>query len=372
MVDRLTGEAFCFEDRGYFGVNPSERPKKVPPVQVKIEEKEPPLLWETQLDNGFDTGNHHGPVYMNDTLFATIGARLYAFSMDGKIKWTYIPKYTYGDETPTKMPCGVNDLIVYRTIRENKVMAFDKQSGQLIWQFEPGRRIECMSVSDDNAICVKDEEKVYGIDPKSGKVIWSAEFKRRASQLIFKGGKLYACADSFVLSMDISSGNIIWETKMCYISYREAITLEGNTIYVGTSSVVMALSCETGERLWDIPFPNEEGIQYGMITRPIAKDGKIYVRIKGNRLACIDPASKTSIWQYTADLKDEQYFPDYPAVQKGYVFCDMGDYRLSAVNAADGTEFWKSLYKHFDMPFVKDNIVYFLQQKSLCALKISM
>jgi hypothetical protein len=48
MVDRATGEAFCYRDRGYFGLHPSNRPHRAivePPVQSRSG-----LVWSAVSD----------------------------------------------------------------------------------------------------------------------------------------------------------------------------------------------------------------------------------------------------------------------------------------------------------------------------------
>lgn len=368
MVDRATGEAFCSRDSHYFGLHPSNRPQRATVHESKHDiEPATPLLWETPLKDGGDHGNRLGPVNFGDTLIVAVGSCLHALSLRGSINWTYFPS---DGLTCPNLPEACNDLIVFVTLSD-KVQAVELQTGKLRWECEPGGDLQGQRPASDGVLIYisNREGYVYALDANDGKVVWSHKQPDRLSPLVIANRCLFASGRNSVVAIDAPSGKERWSAPINH-AVREAVAVVGNIAYVSTATKVVALTADLGTLLWDYEFRDDRPIQYCHASRPIVADRQIFIRRNDHSVSCVDLERHELDWRYTVPLEETEHYPYEPVVAEGIVFCEMGDSHLHAIDAASGIALWHRPSKAIDKPFVNHGILYFLENRRLCALSI--
>ncbi|RAI02356.1 PQQ-dependent dehydrogenase, methanol/ethanol family [Acuticoccus sediminis] len=154
--------------------------------------------------------------------------------------WTYSTGVTEGHQAPPI----VNDGMMYVSTPQNQVIAFEAATGKELWRY-------VRALPDD----------LFQLHPTN-----------RGVGLY--GDKVYmATVDGYVVALDASSGDVVWETEIGdytdgYYSTLSPLTADGK-IVVGVSGgefgirgYIVALDAETGAEAWKtytVPEPGQPG-----------------------------------------------------------------------------------------------------------------
>ena len=129
----------------------------------------------------------------------------------------------------------------------------------------------------------------------------------------------------------------------------------GGVVYAGSEDgKVYALDAADGSELWS--FPTGGSCSVGAVV-----DGVVYAGSADHKVYALDAADGSEIWSYTGGRGREEYNAiNEPVVVGGVVYVGAEDgkascpphtactFKLSALDAADGSELWSSAY--FDSP----------------------
>jgi outer membrane protein assembly factor BamB len=182
----------------------------------------------------------------------------------GTIRW----KLEYREEMGST-PLTVGDLTYVATL-QGTVLALDSKTGAWQWHFrrEPVGKFSILgvgqpAVSDGVLYQGFPDGSVVALDAKSGTLKWERRVGRGeypdidASVQVGKGQIYVASYGGPVAALEAASGKQVWEVR---VPYAYKARLEGDTLYVVTTTSVVALSARDGKERWTTPL---EGTPFG-------------------------------------------------------------------------------------------------------------
>ena len=171
-----------------------------------------------------------------------------------------------------------------------------------------------------------EDNRVYALDASTGDLIWSYETGDRVnSSPAVSGGVVYVGSeDNRVYALDASTGDLIWSYETGdWVNSSPAVS--GGVVYVGSSdNHVYALDASTGERIWRYETGDV------VVSSPEVSGGVVYVGSNDNRVYALDASTGDLIWSYeTGDWVDSS-----PEVSGGVVYVGSNDGRLYAIEVS--------------------------------------
>jgi len=130
---------------------------------------------------------------------------------------------------------------------------------------------------------------------------------------IVRGGVLYAAHLERVVALDAHDGTELWEfvrplppdTRMCCAMATRGLALMGDKLFFGTADAhLLALSAQTGKRLWDVAVVDDYRRGYSITAAPLAYRDLVVTGISGGDyptrgfLAAFDGASGKERWRF--------------------------------------------------------------------------
>lgn len=237
-------------------------------------------------------------------------------------------------------------------IFNNKLYAFDADTGKIIWSYKPysfeGLPFSSVIAIDDGKLFVK-FDKIYAFNADTGKIIWSVAIKNVHSIAVAEG-KLYVISeDPEVLSdkiyiLDEDTGDLI----RCFrIENPVGIAVANGKIFVrsfhkryvsdekGISSVAKiwhelnVLDGNTGKILWK----HELGENVAPFIPIVIADGKVFVGSEEySKIYALDEDTGDLIWCYNLTHN----IPSSIAIAPGKVFVCAGGVKIYCFGAREG------------------------------------
>ncbi len=237
-------------------------------------------------------------------------------------------------------------------IFNNKLYAFDADTGKIIWSYKPysfeGLPFSSVIAIDDGKLFVK-FDKIYAFNADTGKIIWSVAIKNVHSIAVAEG-KLYVISeDPEVLSdniyiLDEDTGDLI----RCFrIENPVGIAVANGKIFVrsfhehhvsgekGLPSVAKiwhelnVLDGNTGKILWK----HELGENVAPFIPIVIADGKVFVGSEEySKIYALDEDTGDLIWCYNLTHN----IPSSIAIAPGKVFVCAGGVKIYCFGAREG------------------------------------
>jgi outer membrane protein assembly factor BamB len=238
-----------------------------------------------------------------------VGGMLYGYNRDGKILWARslteeFGRFSgYGGRTQT--PLVDENLVIIsflntgwgtQTAMGHRFFAFDKRTGELVWESEPGGRPLDTNYSTPVVAVINGERVVIAgggdgailaMKARTGEKVWEFKLSKAAinSSVVVEGNRVYAmhseenldntamgrvvCIDGTGKG-DITKTHEIWRYDNCEVGYPSPLLHEGRLYVVDNSGNLICLDANDGKRHW----------QYNLGTvgkgSPVLADGKIY------------------------------------------------------------------------------------------------
>lgn len=120
------------------------------------------VVTEAQITNSVATfGNMiYAGNYANQVVAAQVG--------EEKLKWVY-----EGDEFPFFSAPAVNERHVYIGCRDKALHAINRETGEGVWTFPTGGRVESSPIAFRDAVVFGSSDgRLYAVDPESGEELW--------------------------------------------------------------------------------------------------------------------------------------------------------------------------------------------------------
>ena len=258
------------------------------------------LLWETSVPEGpiehihpKNTQASATPTTDGERVYASFGSRgLVAVDLDGGVVWhTDVgPIENYHGTAGSPLLYG-DFLITYQDQRRGAfVAAFDKRTGELVWQTDRSGSVGwgspvAVRVGDHDEIIVSSQRMVTAYDPSDGSELW------RCNGNLFEviptpavGHGLVFCASGRAGptlairpggSGDVTNTHVAWSTSRGS-PFVPSPLVYGDYLYTinDMASIVTCFEAATGTVMWQerLGRPTREGFS----ASPVVVDGKVF------------------------------------------------------------------------------------------------
>ncbi len=220
-----------------------------------------------------------------------VGGMFYCYNRDGKILWSRslteeFGRFSgYGGRTQT--PIIDEDRVIISFLNMgwgnhaamgHRFFAFNKRTGEMIWESEPGGRPIDTNYSTPVVAVINGQ------------------------RLLIAGG-----GDGAVLAMKARTGEKVWEFKLTKTAINPSVVVEGNRVYAMHSeenldnTVMGRVVCIDGTGTGDVTKTHEvwryDNCEVGYAS-PMLHDGRLYVIDNSGNLFCFDANNGKRYWQY--------------------------------------------------------------------------
>jgi len=238
---------------------------------------------------------------------------------------------------------------------ENKIEAFDLETGKRKWRFSGGSMLGLGAVEDEHIYCVSTEPNVvFAIDVSTGKKVWQSKLadKGAAQQYyvpVVRRGIVYAVSEnSELFALDGKTGKKRWVFSEIPVAGSPAVS--GGLVYsVTKDGRVLALDAASGEQKWIVGAPN-----WTSLLNPAVGNGQVCLVDRDRRKAtdtmiAIDARNGEMLWQ--SKIEPNVIINGF-CIGKEKVFISLGEFKKAkpesryqgkvfAVSSKNGKRLWK-------------------------------
>jgi outer membrane protein assembly factor BamB len=219
---------------------------------------------------------------------------------------------------------------VYVPLSSDRIVAFSRQTGALIWM----RDIETAwpPLSDGDTLYVVASDELHALDARTGDTRWRSSILRPAMGPMATAGDLVIVLmePDDVLSFRRTDGAEIWRTSMGGTAGRYSMTAGMDAVYVtAPGGRVAALSLNEGKKVWEQMLP-------GVLSQAAAARARVFIGSNDNFLYALDAESGKLAWKRRSggDVIGA-------AAGRDLVYYASLDNLLWAVNRGNGNQRWK-------------------------------
>ncbi len=277
------------------------------------------LIWQKHLNVFLTTipfqriswGSPVGDVETGNVYFHGASGMLTAFDKDGNQLWEHSTTEEYGrysgfgGRTPTPMIEG--DLVVLNIASSgwgnqapprDRVFAFDKRTGELVWVATPGGSPEDLNTQSNFVAADINGQRlliggvgdgaIYALRAATGETVWSFQLSKRGlnAVVVVEGDRVYAahseentdeaslgrvvCIDA-TGSGDVTATHELWRHDKFSSGFPSPAVDKGRVFVVSNSGNLNVLDGATGKLLWEHSL--------GTVGKgsPVVADGKLFV-----------------------------------------------------------------------------------------------
>ncbi len=273
----------------------------------------------------------------------------------GKLRWSYTTNADLADASPV-----LADGVIYLA-GKTSLIALNASDGKLLWN---------TSVPDNTGIVAEGNGIVFAqffttandgglktslvaLNASTGKTLWNYQFQNGEGNLLADGvlygsdtltpfGTPTSPNGSFLLALNGSDGSLKWKTTqesgyLTPISAVQGLLYADNSFPMGGPETIEAYNISDGSLAWKYPSDTGHAAYLGL------QNNTLYVWNNGGNtgplVVALNASTGATIWQSEVD-PSLQVFADLTpqAVYLG----DGGDNSLTALNAVDGKQLWKT------------------------------
>jgi len=234
---------------------------------------------------------------------------------------------------------------------QNRVMAYDLETGTLLWQAAPDNPIHHALSVDGGRVLGTDQEGIaYGWDAETGERVWRRDLGRNSfishvAAGVARSGVYYTGFGNYLSAVDAANGNVIWRSTAWNGGYipPAAHTLADNTLVVGAQwSGIHGHNTASGARNWSVTTnQTHDGVADGIRNRGQGAawfDNELYV-MGSNALARMNAATgarlRTDNLPYNKDVASRPY------VDATRVVTGTAVHGMAAFDRATAAELWR-------------------------------
>jgi outer membrane protein assembly factor BamB len=290
-----------------------------------------------------------GPIYSSPLL---VDNTIYIGSMDkylyaldaatGAMKWKYLTGAPIRDESPV-VSNGVAFVSSTNGYPDGYVYAINTASGTLKWSKQialPNSPVVAGGKLYVNSL----GGSFYALDENNGNVVWSKTIGLTSSHHAVVNNRIYIATQGSgtpyqLRCVDAGNGNILWSTPC--LSSVTGPTIDNGTVYiskaVGTEQCVEAFNSTDGIFKWRDTLLHVGSINNPVQSCPFALDSLVFPGFHHGNLVTFK-TNGTIAWQYGP--ANDGWFSN-PVAANRMVYIGSNDNYLHAVDATNGTMFWK-------------------------------
>jgi outer membrane protein assembly factor BamB len=285
-----------------FSSDTEEEPAELVDIEQPLEIE---TLWSTDVGSGTEE--------QRVNLVPTIaGNRIFAADREGQIealdRLTGELVWEAELELPVAGGPGVGNGLVLVGTSDGEVVALNEEDGTEKWRARVSSEVLSVPKAALGVAVVQTiDGQVFGLDAETGTELWVyrrempvLSLRGSSSPVIYESQVISGFANGKLVSVDLNSGQLIWEATVAAPSGRSEleriVDIEGDPIIVdGVVYVVTfqgqlaAFSATTGITLWERPFSSHAGL--GADWR------QIYVTDDQDNVWALDQTNGASLWK---------------------------------------------------------------------------
>ncbi|WP_277543831.1 outer membrane protein assembly factor BamB family protein [Haloarcula laminariae] len=191
-----------------------------------------------------DSGTHAAPAVTDDTVIAGDSQRLYALNRaDGNEVWrANMGQHGLNNAPPVAnngtvlVPTGHNDTY------NGKLFAFDIGTGEQQWTFQTeGLYLGVLATHDGTVYLAESNDNLYALDAETGEVQWKYNIGDRVHSPVVANDTVYVGGSQTVYAVSASDGEEKWTFET---SSTPSIATGNNKIYASTNSKIYEINTE--------------------------------------------------------------------------------------------------------------------------------
>ena len=183
--------------------------------------------------------------------------------------------------------------MVYFGDDDTYLYALDVESGQQLWRFDTGGRINCTPAISAGVVCFSSGDgSLYALDASSGEQLWSfqpysetayrpAQFDKGGLSPAILGELVFVRSDFRLHALDIETGKEVWKfmtstSNVPSVGRCSSPVIAGTTVYVASDGAgdrggyLYALDGQTGDKIWEFETSG------AIVSSPTIWNGVIY------------------------------------------------------------------------------------------------
>ena len=214
-------------------------------------------------------------------------------------------------DEPLSSAAGIGAGLAIVGTSNGYVIALDKTTGELRWKKRVSSEVLAPPQAARNIVVVRTVDgKLFGLDAESGDQIWvydrtvpSLSLRGTSAPVIYEGYIIAGFDAGRLLSIELTSGKPVWETRIAIGSGRSELermvdidsdpVIQNDIIYVSTyQGRLAAVSARGGRILWTRDIPSHSGLT-------VDRD-KIYITDDSGHVWALEQVSGSSLWKQEA------------------------------------------------------------------------
>lgn len=293
------------------------------------------LAWQTRLGQIV----HAGPVLADGTLYlATQDGKLHAIDQaTGQDRWAVRLK----PASEVFSSVAVTHGVVLIGTEKKRLLAFDAQSGRMLWKFKTRGIVWTAPLVVENTVYfVSDDGTAYALDLTTRQEVWKVSLGHRVLwHPVFDQGMVYVSAENVLMALDAATGRQRWKAEQSTENWWAPPSLANGVIYAGNDDGnLYALDGQTGAIRW-----NASG-GAGNWSGPAISEGFVFIGNRSGGFFAFQAETGEQVWRFQAD----DWATADPVVANGVVYFGTGNHEnregqryLFALETQSGQELWR-------------------------------
>jgi|GEM_PF-2484021 len=248
-------------------------------------------------------------------------------------------------------PAYANDIVLLTgsttisggsgTTTQTALKAIDVSSNTELWEATDGVEWDGRApLIMNELVFYHNKSRVRAVKATSGAVVWSLDVSTAAAPLAVFGDQLYFSTAGSVAAVDITDGNILWETAGVGGNGCQILPTQRNVFIANPATgTVVALDSYSGMEAWSVGYP-------ALGSNPIAAAyGYLYVFYNNGSqpsVTALNQVDGSVAWVSNHSLGSGGIpTPDYGQVSNNHVyFYNPGSERIRILDAFNGNTVW--------------------------------
>lgn len=259
-------------------------------------------VWESSINSAQQFSSpvvSDGYVYACNDLQGTIGGQIYALNeSNGNQIWSFPANAS--SSTP-----AVANGIVYVGSDNGGVYAINAYSGEKIWNYSTGGAVNSSPAVTNGIVYVgSDDGNVYALNAATGTKLWNyttgiaVKYSIISSPAVANGIVYIGSDNSSVYALNATTGDKIWNFSSTY-SIISTPAVNGNAVFVVSSSYIYALDASTGDEVWKYPMNPEYAPNGNEPSSPVVAEGIVYVNSFDYNLYALNATTGDKVGNFT-------------------------------------------------------------------------
>ncbi len=190
---------------------------------------------------------------------------------------------------------------------EGEVLAFDTESGEIIWKTELGQRLVAGTGADDAiTVVVSDSGTVYALDLNDGAKLWEYQLSEVvfAPPLVYLDRVIMRTIDGNLITLSAGSGEFLWDAfydQPEFLEFGSASPVGfQNLVVIGNAlGRVIATEVSTGLDAWQLYLGSERsvGALRSRETPPVIFEDRLVLSDLARAVVTYDLTSGNVMWE---------------------------------------------------------------------------